>query len=154
MEGLQQLLFGGLVTKNTTRGRGFFYVTLMSSLAPKPGNVAYYPCTSAHFFSSNWPKFTNSLFPFLALIVCGNWTPKGLQTDVNGLFAILGTPVLVILPLVVVRLVLVPVKRVANCVKFPWEINPSGKPVPDVFTLDTFVTFPVLVRVLIHTSGH
>ena len=61
----------------------------------------------------------------------------------------LGTPVSVILPLVVVPLVLVPDKLVAICIKFPKEINPSGKPVADVFTLDTFVTFPVLVLVLI-----
>ena len=148
-------IFGGLVTKNTTGGRGFFFLCHTNVL---PCTKARKCCVSSlhkcSLFSSNWPKFTNSLFPILALIVCGNWTPKGLQTDVNGLFAILGTPVLVILPLVVVRLVLVPVKRVTNCVKFPWEINPCGKPVPDVFTVDTFVTFPVLVRVLIHTSGH
>ena len=48
--GLQQLPFGGLVTKNKPGGRGLFYVTLMSPLAPKPGNIAYHPCTSAQAF--------------------------------------------------------------------------------------------------------
>ena len=128
-----------------------------TNLPPCP-KAREYCVSSLHkcsLFSSNWPKFTNSLFTFQALIVCGNWTPEGLQTDVNGLFAILGTPVPVILPLAVaVPLVLGPVKLVTICVKFPWEINPSGKPVADVFTLDTTVTFPVLVPVLIHTSDH
>ena len=72
VEGLQQLPFGGLVTKNTPGGRGLFYVTLMSPLAPKPGNIAYHPCTGAQAFSGNWPQFANSLFTSLALIVCDN----------------------------------------------------------------------------------
>ena len=89
--------------------------------------IAYRPGTSAHFFQQ-LDKISKLAIHYLALIVCGNWTPKGLQTDINGLLAMLGTPVSVILPLVVVPLVLVPVNLVAICIKFPWEINPFGKP--------------------------
>ena len=58
--------------------------------------ITYHRCTSAHVF----PTICQN--PFLALIVCGNWTPKGLWCQWASCNA--GTPVPVILPLVVVPL--------------------------------------------------
>ena len=105
-------------------------VILCHTNVPPCHTAREYWVSSLHkcsFFPNNWPKFTKSLFTILALIVCGNWTPKGLQTDVNGLLVMLGTSVSVLLPLVVAPLVLVSVKLVVIGIKFACEINPLDK---------------------------